>query len=84
MELHLFRLYHNERDIDEINEELTTKQNQLEKEIRKRDRIEDEVKEKKKEQGKLSRELTKIEQQIKESVCTIIMIKKLDGFCVNR
>ncbi|XP_041349100.1 structural maintenance of chromosomes protein 1A-like [Gigantopelta aegis] len=93
VELQLFRLYHNERDIDEISEELTTKQNQLDKEIRKRDRIEDEVKDKKKEQGKLSRELTKIEQHIKESEVelnkkrpqyikakekTAHMIKKLD------
>ncbi|XP_046363466.1 structural maintenance of chromosomes protein 1A-like [Haliotis rufescens] len=94
LELQLFKLYHNERDIDEISDELTKKTHALEKENRKRDRIEDEVKEKKKEQGKLSRELTKIDQQMKESEVelnkkrpqyikskekTAHMIKKLEG-----
>lgn len=68
MEIQLFKLYHNERDIDELSEDLTRKQHILEKENRKRERIEDEIKDKKKEQGKMVRELTKIEQQIKESV----------------
>nr|KAG5701912.1 hypothetical protein BaRGS_014977 [Batillaria attramentaria] len=67
LHLQLFRLYHNEREIDEIADELSRKNALLEKETRKRDRIEDEIKEKKREQGKISRELTKIEQQIKES-----------------
>ncbi|XP_055958338.1 structural maintenance of chromosomes protein 1A [Patella vulgata] len=94
LELQLFRLYHNEREIDEINEELGKKNTMLEKENRKRDRIEDEVKEKKKEQGKLTRELTKIDQNVKEMEVemnkkrplyikakekTAHMIKKLEG-----
>ncbi|KAL5014287.1 hypothetical protein ScPMuIL_008557 [Solemya velum] len=94
MEIQLFKLYHNERDIDELSEDLTRKQHILEKENRKRERIEDEIKDKKKEQGKMVRELTKIEQQIKESEVelnkkrplyikakekTAHMIKKLDG-----
>ncbi|KAL3853418.1 hypothetical protein ACJMK2_016957 [Sinanodonta woodiana] len=94
LELSLFRLYHNEQDIDELLEEQNRKNQQLEKENAKKDRIEDEIKEKKKEQGKCQRDLTKIEQSIKESEVelnkkrplyikakekTAHMIKKLDS-----
>ena len=66
--MQLFKLFHNERDIDEISDELTKKGRILEKENKRKDKIEAEIKEKKKEQGSISRELTKLEQQIKESV----------------
>ena len=69
LELALLRLFYNERDIDEITEEINRKNHQLEKENRKKDKIEDEIKDKKKDQGKLARELTKVESKIKESVC---------------
>ena len=72
LELQLFKLFHNERDIDDLQEEKSKKERALEKEHHKRDKIEDEIKEKKKEHGKLMRELTKIEQGIKESVGSII------------
>lgn len=68
LELQLFKLYHNERDIDELQDDLDRRVQMSEREQRKREKIEDEVKEKKKELGKLSRELGKIEQQIKDSV----------------
>lgn len=68
LELQLFKLYHNEAEIDELADELQKKTNMLEKENRRRERIEEEIKEKKKEQGKVARELTKVEQSIKESV----------------
>ena len=68
LELALLRLFYNERDIDEITEEINRKNHQLEKENRKKEKIEDEIKDKKKEQGKLARELTKVESKIKESV----------------
>ncbi|XP_035827369.1 structural maintenance of chromosomes protein 1A [Aplysia californica] len=67
LELQLFKLFHNERDIDEISEELTKKARILEKENKRRDKIEAEIKEKKKEHSSITRELTKLEQQIKES-----------------
>ena len=69
MELQLFRLFHNERDMDELTEELNRKRHLMEKEEKKRQKIEDEMKDVKKEHGKIARELTKLEQQIKESVC---------------
>jgi structural maintenance of chromosome 1 len=71
MEIQLFKLYHNERDIDELDEEHRKKTNILEKEIRKREKIEDEIREKKKELGKSNRELTKLDQKLKEGVCDV-------------
>uniref|UniRef100_A0A2C9K3R1 Structural maintenance of chromosomes protein n=1 Tax=Biomphalaria glabrata TaxID=6526 RepID=A0A2C9K3R1_BIOGL len=67
LELALFKLFHNEKDIEEITEELSKKTRTLEKENKRREKIETEIRDKKKEQGTLSRELTKLEQQIKES-----------------
>ncbi|CAL1548253.1 unnamed protein product [Lymnaea stagnalis] len=67
VELALFKLYHNEKDIEEIKEELSKKSRMLEKENKRREKIENEIRDKKKEQGVLSRDLTKLEQQIKES-----------------
>ena len=68
LELQLFKLYHNERDIDGLTEELGRKQKVVGKENTKKEKIEEEIKDKKKEGGKLSREFTKIEQNIKETV----------------
>ena len=70
------RLFYNERDIDEISDEINRKNHQLEKETRKKDKIEDEIRDKKKEQGKLARELTKVETRIKESVGEILMFSR--------
>ncbi|KAK2152444.1 hypothetical protein LSH36_328g01029 [Paralvinella palmiformis] len=67
LELQLFKLYHNERDIEELSEELRKKNHVLEKETRKREKIEDEIREKKKEHGRANRELTKLDQKLKES-----------------
>ncbi|WAR26953.1 SMC1A-like protein [Mya arenaria] len=67
LELSLVRLFYNERDIDEVTEEINHKNHALQKEIKKKDKIEDEIREKKKDQGKLHRELTKVESSIKES-----------------
>ncbi|XP_076357354.1 structural maintenance of chromosomes protein 1A-like isoform X3 [Tachypleus tridentatus] len=63
----LFKLYHNERDIEQLAEDLAQKNKELERVSRKREKIEEEIKDKKKENGKLTRELTKIEQQIREA-----------------
>ncbi|ELT90865.1 hypothetical protein CAPTEDRAFT_228943 [Capitella teleta] len=67
LELQLFKLYHNERDIDELQEDLNRRLHLSEKEQRKREKIEDEIKEKKKEVGRMGKELNKIEQLIRDS-----------------
>ena len=73
MELQLFKLYHNEREIDELIDEKGKKEKIMEKEVAKKDKIEDEIRDKKKEHGKLVRELAKIDQAIKESVSVFIV-----------
>jgi len=65
----LFRLYHNEREIDELNGELAHKNQSLDKENRRLQKVEDELKDRKKEHGKLMKDITKLEQQLKDSVC---------------
>ena len=72
MELQLFKLYHNEREIDELIDEKGKKEKIMEKEVAKKDKIEDEIRDKKKEHGKLVRELAKIDQAIKESVSVFV------------
>ncbi|KAG8185877.1 hypothetical protein JTE90_004419 [Oedothorax gibbosus] len=64
---YLFKLYHNEQDIENMTEDLTEKNKELEKACRKKEKIEEEIKEKKKEHGKMQREFSKIEQQIREA-----------------
>ncbi|XP_023244504.1 structural maintenance of chromosomes protein 1A-like isoform X2 [Centruroides sculpturatus] len=67
VQFHLYKLYHNEQDMERLTEELSHKNRELEKVCRRREKIEEEVKDKKKEHGKLQRELAKIEQQIREA-----------------
>ena len=72
--MQLFKLFHNERDIEGLNEELGRKQKIVGKENAKKEKIEEEIRDKKKEGGKLSREFTKIEQNIKETVSAILSL----------
>lgn len=60
--LHLFRLFHQERESRECEEELQKKNVQLAEVNRRKDKIEAELKEKKKDVGKAQRELAKVEQ----------------------
>lgn len=73
MELQLFHLYHNEKDIQSLEEDLQHKQNELTKVEKKRQKAEDALKEKKKESGAVQRELAKIDQEIREVVSGICM-----------
>lgn len=66
VELQLFRLFHNEREIKELEQDLNRKQHEVEKIDKKKEKAEETLREKKKDQGKLSRELAKIEQEIRE------------------
>ena len=82
LELQMFKLYYNEREIEELQEELGKRNDGMKKETRKREKIEEEIREKKKEQGALSRELTKIDQDIKQSVSVAVPLK-LAALCVD-
>jgi structural maintenance of chromosome 1 len=66
VELQLFRLFHNEKEIENFEVSLKKKQHEIEKQEKKREKAEEVLKEKKKESGKLGRDLAKIEQDIRE------------------
>lgn len=72
--MQLFHLYHNEKDIQNAEEELQHKQSELAKVEKKRQKAEDALKEKKKETGAAQRELAKIEQEIREVVSAVPII----------
>ncbi|XP_002735243.1 structural maintenance of chromosomes protein 1A-like [Saccoglossus kowalevskii] len=65
LELQLFKLYHNEQDIDRYNEELKSKNKEVTKAMERRENVEQKIKAKKKDLGTLTREMTSIENDIK-------------------
>lgn len=94
IEHQLFKLFHNERDTEQLERELGSKHRDVEKLERKKEKAEEVLKDKKKEHGKLTRELAKTEQDIREMEAEISkkrphfiktkekvahMQKKLDG-----
>ncbi|KAK4292351.1 hypothetical protein Pmani_034870 [Petrolisthes manimaculis] len=66
VEMQLFRLYHNEKDIAEYEKEVRRKHSDLEKVEKKKEKAEEILKDHKKEQSKFSREMAKMEQDIRE------------------
>ncbi|XP_051155840.1 structural maintenance of chromosomes protein 1A [Leptopilina boulardi] len=66
IELQLFRLFHNEKEIENLEVTQKKKQHEVEKIEKRREKAEEVLKEKKKEAGKLGRDLAKIEQDIRE------------------
>uniref|UniRef100_A0A8C4S928 Structural maintenance of chromosomes protein n=1 Tax=Erpetoichthys calabaricus TaxID=27687 RepID=A0A8C4S928_ERPCA len=66
IQLQLFKLYHNESEIEKLNKELVQRNKEIEKDRKKMDRVEEELKEKKKELGRLMREQQTVEKEIKE------------------
>lgn len=65
VQLQLFKLYHNETEIEKLNKELGQRNKEIEKDRRKMDHVEEELKDKKKELGRLMREQQTIEKEIK-------------------
>lgn len=68
LQLQLFKLHYNEREINDISGMIETKNRELEKENKKHQKIDGELKEKKKEHGKIMKELAKLDQQLNELV----------------
>ncbi|XP_043483161.1 structural maintenance of chromosomes protein 1A [Leptopilina heterotoma] len=66
IELQLFRLFHNEKEIENLEVTQKKKQHEVEKIEKRREKAEEVLKDKKKESGKLGRDLAKIEQDIRE------------------
>ncbi|XP_062397003.1 structural maintenance of chromosomes 1A, like isoform X1 [Sardina pilchardus] len=66
VQLQLFKLYHNEAEIEKLNRELAHRNKEIDKDRKRMDRVEEELKDKKKELGRLMREQQTIEKEIKE------------------
>lgn len=66
VELQLFRLFHNEKEIENLENSLKKKQHEVDKILKKKEKFDEKLKEQKKESGKLNREYQKIEQDIRE------------------
>ncbi|KAL6264602.1 hypothetical protein P5V15_004704 [Pogonomyrmex californicus] len=66
IELHLFRLFHNEKNTENLEVLQKKKQHEIEKIEKKKEKAEELLKEKKKDAAKLGRDLAKIEQDIRE------------------
>merc|ERR1712012_349802 len=63
IELQLFKLFHNERQIKENGEEISAKRKDIARINKKREKAEEKLKEVKKEQGKSQREFTKVDSE---------------------
>ncbi|KAK7129037.1 hypothetical protein R3I94_017303 [Phoxinus phoxinus] len=66
VQLQLFKLYHNEEEIEKLNRELSQRNREIEKDRKKMDHVEEELKEKKKELGRMMRDQQNVEKEIKE------------------
>ncbi|XP_012263621.1 structural maintenance of chromosomes protein 1A [Athalia rosae] len=66
VELQLFRLFHNEKEIENQENTHKKKQHELDKIAKKKEKHEEKLRDLKKESGKLGRELQKIDQDIRE------------------
>uniref|UniRef100_H3DC94 Structural maintenance of chromosomes protein n=1 Tax=Tetraodon nigroviridis TaxID=99883 RepID=H3DC94_TETNG len=66
IQLQLFKLYHNETEIEKLNKELGHRNKEIDKDRKRMDFVEEELKDKKKELGRLMREQQTIEKEIKE------------------
>lgn len=66
VQLQLFKLFHNESEIDKLNRELAHRNKEIDKDRKRMDRVEEELKEKKKELGRMMRDQQTIEKEIKE------------------
>uniref|UniRef100_A0A8B9JLJ9 Structural maintenance of chromosomes protein 1A n=1 Tax=Astyanax mexicanus TaxID=7994 RepID=A0A8B9JLJ9_ASTMX len=68
VQLQLFKLYHNECEIEKLNKELSQRNKEIDKDRKRMDRVEDELKDKKKELGRMMREQQTVEKEIKITV----------------
>ncbi|XP_078487137.1 structural maintenance of chromosomes protein 1A [Ciona intestinalis] len=66
LQLMLFKLFYNEKEIEAIRAEADTKNKDIRHHIRKREKYDEEIKRKKQEQGKMMRELSALERAIQE------------------
>lgn len=68
LEAQLFRLYHNEQEIEHLTSELQNKEKEVGGMEKKRNTIEEKLKGKRQEHARMSREIAAIEKQIRDKV----------------
>lgn len=68
VEFQLFRLFHFDKEIQRLRDEMQAKQDEVQSVEQKKAEADEVLKEKKKDTGKISRELAKLEQDIREVV----------------
>ncbi|RWS08268.1 structural maintenance of chromosomes protein 1A-like protein 2, partial [Dinothrombium tinctorium] len=66
VELQLFKLYHIQKDIDDLQKDLGKKREELNKHVKKKEAVEEEIKNKKQNHNKLMKQLAQIDKQIRE------------------
>lgn len=66
VQVQLFKLFHLERDIRRLSEEMLTKQEEVKMVERRKEQADEVLRDQKKEAGKIGRELAKLEQDIRE------------------
>merc|ERR550532_1714215 len=66
VELQLFKLFHNERQIRENSDEVAARRKDIDKIEKKKEKAEEKLKEVKKDQGKSQREFAKVDADIRE------------------
>merc|ERR1719228_693990 len=66
VELQLFKLFHNERQIQEKNDEVDARRKDIDKIEKRKEKAEEKLKEVKKDQGKSQREFAKVDADIRE------------------
>ncbi|KAK6467190.1 structural maintenance of chromosomes protein 1A [Huso huso] len=66
VQMQLFKLYHNECEIEKMSKELAQRNKEIDKDRKRMDRVEEELKDKKKELGRMMREQQTVEKEIKE------------------
>uniref|UniRef100_A0A8C7JWG5 Structural maintenance of chromosomes protein 1A n=1 Tax=Oncorhynchus kisutch TaxID=8019 RepID=A0A8C7JWG5_ONCKI len=66
VQMQLFKLYHNDAEIEKLNRELSQHNKGIDKDRKKMDHVEEELKEKKKELGRMMRDQQTVEKEIKE------------------
>ncbi|XP_070300439.1 structural maintenance of chromosomes protein 1A [Salvelinus sp. IW2-2015] len=66
VQMQLFKLYHNDAEIEKLNRDLSQHNKGIDKDRKKMDHVEEELKEKKKELGRMMRDQQTVEKEIKE------------------
>lgn len=66
VDLQLFKLYHIQEDINELEDDMKRKRKDMEKHVKAKQKIEDEVREKKQTLSKISKELSGIDRKIRD------------------